>query len=500
MHPMEATVEAMHSNRLLKAVRLIALAVLMGLGSGPEAIAADTSDPFSVHALTSGSQAGSYAPAMSPCATNGLAQSPLSLWDVVDRALCNNPQTRIAWANAKVSAAQVGTARAAYLPTLSASGSASRNRADGGTRVGAAVLSDTTLYNAENGGLAAGYLLYDFGARDATLESSLQTLAAANFTQDATLQKVFLSAVQGYYQLFGARASVEAAVEAERASLESLKAATARYDAGTATPADKLQAQTTYSQAKLNRIQTEGNAKNAEGALANVMGLDANRPLSYVAPALKAPDEQFDRNLDQLVSEARRRRPDLAAAEAQVKAAEANAQAVRAAGMPTVSLSANANYAGSSLSDPFHSQAIGIAISIPIFTGFSSTYQIRAAQAKADSQAAQRDSVSLQVALDVWQAYHNLSTGIQAVRSSVDLLASATESERVALGRYKAGVGNIIDLVTAQSALASARQQNIQALYSLFIFKAALAQAFGRIDWEVLSEAGPKAREDGGMR
>ena len=306
------------------------------------------------------------------------------------------------------------------------------------------------------------------------------------------MQKVFLSAVQAYYQLFGARAAVEAAVEAERASLESLKAATARYDAGTATPADKLQAQTAHSQAILNRIQAEGNAKNAEGALANAMGLDANRPLSYLAPALKVPDEQFDRNLDQLINDARRRRPDLAAAEAQVKSAEASAQAVRAAGMPTLSLSANAGYTNSSLSDPFHSQAIGISISIPIFTGFNSTYQIRAAQAKVDSQAAQRDSVNLQVALDVWQAFQNLSTGVQAARSSSDLLASATASERVALGRYRAGAGSIIDLVTAQSALASARQQNIQALYSLSVFKAALAQALGRIDWDVLNESGSR--------
>jgi TolC family type I secretion outer membrane protein len=484
----------MHSTGLPEPMRLIALTALMVLGSGTMAIAADAFDPFSVHALTSSSQAGGYVPdsAMSPCAQDEKAQSPLSLWNVVDRALCDNPQTRTAWANAKVSAAQVGVARSAYLPTLSASASASRNRADGGTRVGVALLSSTTVYNAESASLAAGYLLYDFGARDANLDNALQTLAAANFTQDATLQKLFLSAVQAYYQLFGARAAVEAAAEAERASLESLKAATGRYDAGTATPADKLQAQTAYSQAKLNRIQAEGNAKNAEGTLANAMGMDANRPLSYVAPALKAPEEEFDRNLDQLIGDARRRRPDLAAAEAQLKAAEANARAVRAAGMPTVSLSANANYSGSSLSDPFHSQAIGISIGIPIFTGFNTMYQIRAAQAKVDSQTAQRDSVSLQVALDVWQAYQNLTTGVQAARSSSDLVASATASERVALGRYKAGAGSILDLVTAQSALASARQQNIQALYSLSVFKAALAQAFGRIDWDVLNEAGPK--------
>jgi len=483
--------EVMHPNGLFKPIPFIALAVLIGPGSAPAAFAGDASDPFSVQALTSSSQTGGYARDQSapPCAQGDAAKTLLSLWNVVDRALCDNPQTRSAWANARLSAARVGVARSAYLPTLSASGSVSRNRANGGTRAGDTSSSGTTAYNAENASLAAGYLLYDFGARDAILDNAVQTLAVSNFTQDATLQKVFLSALQAYYQLFGARAAVAAAAEAERASLESLKAASARYDAGAATPADKLQAQTAYSQAQLNRIQAEGNARNAEGALANVMGLDANRSLQYVAPVLKAPEDKFEQNLAQLISDARRRRPDLAAAEAQLKAAQANVQAVRAANMPTVSLSAGAGYSGSSLSDSLHSQSLGISLSVPIFTGYNSSYQIRAAQAQAESQAAQRDSVRLQVALDVWQAYQNLSTGIQAVRSSGDLVASATESARVALGRYKAGAGTIIDLVAAQSALASARQQNIQARYSLYIYQATLAQALGRIDWELVDES-----------
>ncbi len=131
-------VEAMHSNGLFKPIPFIALAALIGLASGTVAIAADLSDPFSVHALTRSSQTGSYAPdkAAPPCAQDDAVQSALSLWDIVDRALCNNPQTRIAWANAKVSAAQVGVARSAYLPSLSASAGDSRNRSDGGTRVG----------------------------------------------------------------------------------------------------------------------------------------------------------------------------------------------------------------------------------------------------------------------------------------------------------------------------------------------------------------------------
>lgn len=60
------------------------------------------------------------------------------------------------------------------------------------------------------------------------------------------------------------------------------------------------------------------------------------------------------------------------------------------------------------------------------------------------------------------------------MRTTADLLASAEQSERVALGRYKAGVGNILDVLNAQSALASARLQRIQSLLDWHVSRATL--------------------------
>lgn len=452
------------------------LFALFAFAVAPTSVFADASDPFSVRTLAAQSQLGSLdSGAATPCSFAAEEPTPLSLAAVVDRALCQNPQTRAAWANARIQAAQVGAARSAYLPGVSATASLSRNRVEAGV-LGA------SAYNEGNAGLSAAYLLYDFGARDATLETALQTLAAANFTQDATVQKLFLSAIQAYYQLFAARAAVDSSLQSERAALESLKAATARYAAGTGTPADKLQAQTAFSQAVLNRIQAEGNAKSAEGVLANAMGMDANQHLDYAPPRLAPPDSRFEQDLERLILAARERRPDLAAAEAQLKAAQANVRTVKAQGMPSISLTTNLNYANPDNAELSRTSAIGVSVSIPIFTGFNATYRVRVAEAQVASQAAQRDAVKLQVALDVWQAYYNLATGMQALRSSADLLESAGASERVALGRYKAGAGTIIDLLTAQSALASARLQNIQAAYNLQVFKAALAQAIGQVD------------------
>ncbi|WP_173059756.1 TolC family protein [Sulfurimicrobium lacus] len=447
---------------------------------------AEQFDPFSTQGLVADSPASSVGRNIlnSPCPDAHSYPAALSLTDVVERALCNNPQTREAWANARFQAAQVGVGQSAYLPGVSVAASASRNRNSGGTA--------TPSYNQQNLNASLSYLLYDFGARDAALENARQVLAALNATQDATIQTVFLAGVQAYYQLFATRAAVNSALEAEKSALASLDAATARYEVGSGTPADKLQAQTAYSQAVLNRIQAEGDARNAQGVLANTMGADADRAFQIVPPSLQIPDAQFGRDIAKLIEQARRQRPDLAAAQAQVEAARANVEAARAAGMPTITLGASAGRSDTSISDPSNTSSVGVSINFPLFTGYNTTYRVRAAREQVDVRLAQRERTSQQIALDVWKAYQSVVTGNQAVKTSADLVASAAHSEQVALGRFKAGVGSILDLLTAQSALAGARLQNIQAVYNWHIAKASLAQSMGSLDFSALAASAPQ--------
>ncbi|MGA8862490.1 MAG: TolC family protein [Gallionella sp.] len=404
-----------------------------------------------------------------PCAAQPLAHA-LNLQEVVNLALCNNPQTRVAWANSLVQAAQVGVNKSAYLPTVSLNAS---DNSTTGTAVPGADQRDI--------GVTFSYLLYDFGARSASLENSRQLLAAAIATQDSTVQSVFLAAVQDYYQVQANSAALDAALESERAAKESFDAAEARYKVGSATPADKLQAQTAYSQATLNRITADGNLRNAQGTLANMIGLDANRSVALIPANTAAIPENFEGDISSLIEQARVHRPDLQAAAAQVKAAEANADAVRASGRPTISLSASSNrYNYSGINS--NGTSVGINLSVPLFSGFATTYRVRSAEAQVDAKNAQLEQVHLQVALDVWTAYQNLTTATQSLRTSAVLLDSAQQSAQVALGRYKAGVGSILDLLNAQSALASARQQRIQAMFSWNISRATLAQAMGSLD------------------
>ncbi|MBK9160178.1 MAG: TolC family protein [Nitrosomonadales bacterium] len=496
-----------------------AIPALLFLWSG-SALSAETSDPLDTEealplrpALRLGGAIGD------PCA-EALPDHALNLSDVVNLALCGNPQTREVWASARVQAAQLGVSKGSYLPSLSLS--ASGNRDSPGT-------------SQRSFGLTLSYLLYDFGSRAAALESSRQLLAAASASQDGTVQAVFLAAVQAFYQAQATQAALDAARSAEQAAQQSFAAAEARYVAGSATPADKLQARTAWSQATLNRITAEGNLKKAGGALANTIGLDANRsvtlayPLPNPLPVIPSPQSSpasgrgserekqlsilagegandvspsgetlinFERDVDALIEAARRQRPDLIAAEAQVKAAEAGAEAARAAGKPSLSLSASTNR-NNSAGLTSRGSSVGINVSVPLFSGYAPTYRIRAAEAQVEARQAQLERVRLQVALDVWNAYQSLVTATQSLRTTADLLDSAEQSERVARGRYQAGVGNMLDVLNAQSALASARQQRVQSLLDWNVSRATLAQAMGNLDADLLQTLTPDVSRPG---
>ncbi|WP_288131881.1 TolC family protein, partial [Accumulibacter sp.] len=386
--------------RRTRTFRRLAIATLLA-ALAAELPAFETSDPFATRSLTP------PRPALTgttlPCQPLP-AEASYGVLEVVDLALCRNPSTREAWSYVRVQAAQVGIAQSDFLPTLDGQLSASRVRIDSQTA------------RQRNASLTLSWLLYDFGARSANLEIARQVLSAASSTLDATVQSVFLNAVQAYYNTQAARAAVNAARESENASRESLSAAEVRYRVGTGTPADRLQAQTAWSQATLTRIRAEGVLRNAFGRLANVMGLDANQKLLLDDIPSATPDAGFVGDVAALIDEARARRPELRAAEAELRAAEAGVDYARATGLPTLSLSTGPQWADLG-SASANGNSIGLTVNLPIFSGFNTTYRVRAAAAQTEVQSARRDNVRQQVALDVWEAYQSLSTATQTIRT-----------------------------------------------------------------------------------
>ena len=228
-------------------------------------------------------------------------------------------------------------------------------------------------------------------------------------------------------------------------------------------------------------MQAELSVKNAYGALAVELGLPADRPLKLEAAPVPVEVPALDARMADLMAEAARQRPDLAAARAERDSAEANVTVARAVGRPSISIQAgrNLNYTPYIANQNYNQ--IGIYVTVPIFSGFSTTYGVRQAQAALEASDANVEQARLQVSLGVWNAYYGLESANRQLGSTALLTTTAGDNQQVALGRYQSGVGTIIDVLTAQTAAASARLLRIDAEYGWQLARAQLALALGRL-------------------
>lgn len=392
----------------------------------------------------------------------------LTLGDVVDIALRNNPQTQISWQNARAAAAAYGSQIGHYYPTIDLGVSGTQTRAFSSGGNGA-----TTITNTGGPTATLTWLLFDIGGRSGSIADARETLLAADWTHNGVIQDVVLQVQNAYFSYVANRALLDAQRLTQQEAKANLDVTQARHDQGLATIADVLQAKTQLSQAQLAAETTEGAIQITRGALANAMGLPANLPYDIAAfPPLKVGP--VTDSIDTLIEHAMRVRPELAASRAEAEAAAAHVTEVRAARLPSLFVAGTAGHSYlNTLVAENNTYTLNIGLKVPLFSGFSRVYDQRQAEAEAQSARAFSEQTRQSVVLQVFTSYYSLQTSARRVRTADDLLASATQSEEVALGRYKAGVGSILDLLTAQSALADARAQAIE---TRFIWRTALAQ------------------------
>ncbi|MGH8371531.1 MAG: TolC family protein [Gammaproteobacteria bacterium] len=401
---------------------------------------------------------------------------PLTLVQLTDIALDNNPQTRIAWATIRESEAGVELARAGYWPLVTASYSYQRNRQVNftGTSVGA-----QTRYGPS---INLSYLLWDFGNRSGSLDAARFTLTAAELTNSQTMQDVILQVEQGYYQVLGLQALRDADQQNLQDAQTSLDAARQRKQSGLATIGDVYQAEAALAGAQLALQQTEGNLAVARGQLAVATGYSADTKLtlapweSDVTPQLPAHD------ISELLKQARQTRPELLASKAREQKAVATLEATRGQGLPSLALNATAGRNTSVLGDTHtsaDSYSAGVTLSVPLFAGFADQAAEKQAQAAIDVAQATTLQLQQQVELEVWQAYQNVHTAAATLTTTDAQLKSAQQAADVTAARYKNGLDSILDTLTAQATLANARVQQVQAHLNWFAALAALGHAVG---------------------
>ena len=476
------------TDRISRAVALIY--ILFMASSATAAVGLNDLDPLLSQKTIPVTPAGNALDSIdNPCGPKPLPDRVDLLYSV-ERALCRNPKTLQAWAGIKVQAAQYGLGKGTFLPKLEGSIQWNHDRVI--TDVHDIPTLSTNFYNRfRQDALNLSWVLFDFGARSASVENAWQILVAAEETHVATLQTVFLTTAKDFYSSLAAQASVDSTREIEDAARQSLNAARARVEGGVAAVSDQLQAQTAYARSVYGRARAEGNLRTSLGLLALDMGLPPNMSLRLAEQDdrhLQAPS--FVKRVDELLEEAKLSHPAISAAQAQLAAAQARKRAAIANSLPTISLSARASRNDQPLSPAFgqpelqvvtRDRFLGLQLNLPFFEGFSDLYKVKGAEAQVEAQQDNLLDVEQQVAQGVWVSYQTYVTNTENLNNTEVILESARQQFTAAQQRYQRGAASILELIAAQSSLADALQQRIQALNDWRTIRLQLAASIGKL-------------------
>jgi len=414
-----------------------------------------------------------------------VAIDPEKIYDLpelIDIAERSNPDTRIAWEQARQAAKEVGINQSAYYPYLAASAAAGYQRE-------LAVLTSVfpSHVGAEDVALDVKWLLFDFGERKAATTSAREQLMMANVSFNATHQQIVFNVTRRFYEFITARQKVEVAESSLQTANTVGQAAQARFDNGLAKKPDVLQAEQQTAQAEYDLEAAQGNLSDAQVELVESLGILPSSKLQVANMEGKPFAEDSDDSLDELINRALAQRPDLVAQLANVRAQQAEVKKTRAAYYPKVSLDAGVGWSAlqvNAYDDPYIQNSkpdygVGLSVSLPIFDGFLRANKLRIAQSKLRAAESELSNSRNAVVREVWKAYTDLKTALRKRESAAKLIAAANSAYDASLEAYRQGLGTYVDVANAQRNATAARSSVVDTRSAIFTSAAALALSVG---------------------
>jgi outer membrane protein len=406
-----------------------------------------------------------------------------TLSELVDIAEHNNPDTRVAWENAKARAADLGITKSTLYPTLAAAVLASSLQAEvffGNSFQRQTIETYSPVF-------VLDYTIFDLG-RSEQISAGKSNLLAANFGFNDTHRKIIFQVMQAYYRLLDAKGREDAASASLKDAQTVQQAAEARLQSGLTTLPDVLETRGAAAQADFELQAAIGATEIALGDLAVSMGICPTTQLQVESlQNLKLPDGIAD-TVETSIDKALSLRPDLMQRIAELRAAGAEVNVARNSYFPVIKLEGNVGIA----------RSYGVQINLPgvysptgttwvaalslhwtLFDGLARENRLARARADQKQAVAAVESIRNEIENQVWSAYSTARTALRQQKAATTLLAAATQSHNANLESYRYGLRNQVDVVTAQRTLADARSADVDARTQLLTGLASLAYQTG---------------------
>jgi outer membrane protein len=415
---------------------------------------------------------------------------PYTLAELIDVAEHHNPTTRTIWERAKQKARELGVAKAAYYPELEGLAAFGDRRLINPFPKPLAprgyVMVEVPIVEPE---VALQYLIFDFGKREATVDSAKQEKLVAGADVIQVNQALAFRVASAYYQLVTAQERLQAAQDTLRTAQTTQDAAENRLKNGLATLPDVLQARAETSQALFDEESADGDEKIARVTLTETVGADPS-PYVVIDSQRSAPlPESLTMSIEALIDRAMKNRPELMAQTLRIRSAEARIRAAKAEYKPQIVLSGSvaqtsiwptADYGQlGPASEPTWSAELGV--HWRIFDGGVRKNELLIAESKRREAQDELTTINDETTREVWTAYIAFRTALRKHDAALALLKSANESYSASLDAYKYGVKNLVDVVTAENQLARARLSSVSARSELFLEAVNLEFATGNL-------------------
>lgn len=403
------------------------------------------------------------------------------------KLIASNPDLAAALATYNQARAVSDQIRSGLFPTITGSADVERDRQSDTKPLRGPLATSPSYYSSNTVGAQASYELDLWGSiRNQVASGNAQAAASAADLENARLSLI-AQLVDDYIQLRGFdrdSAILDDTVKAYRRALDLTKQ---RHDGGIAPGLDVARAQTQLDVARSQAAQTLAQRAVMEHAIAALVGESASQfSLAPQIVDIKLPEVPTG-----IPSTLLQRRPDIAAAQRRMQAANADIGVARAAFFPSITLNAGGGYQSSQfpnwLQAPNSFWAIGPSALLTIFDAGKHKAQVAQARAALDEVSAKYRSVALaafqQVEdnLALLDHYHDAS---EAEKSAV---AAAQRSLDFSMDRYREGAVNYLDVVTSQTAALQTQRDALDLDTRQLRASVALVRALGG-GWEESSD------------
>ncbi|MDX8431768.1 MAG: TolC family protein [Candidatus Algichlamydia australiensis] len=409
---------------------------------------------------------------------------PLSLGEVLDLGLLNSPTTKATWARARMSAAEYGQTLQPDFLQIQGDASYTRQR----NAIFVLGQREVIFQTVGTGDLNFNYIFLDFGQTRYSSLAALESLYNADWLHNRAIQAVIQRLMVDYYDYLYQQERLIAAEADVNNAQTTLDAVMAKLVNGMADISDKVQAVTSLKQTQLALVEQRQKLHNSYTKLMADMGVPANLDVKFIRFPKKITHFEPGK-LNELILTALKHRPDLQAAESDVKAGEDAVTAAKRLFFPVIDGAADIGraYFDMNRNDGYHWK-VAASLNLPLFQGFYIANTVRLAESALDEAKARFEERKLNVLQDVVNFRDDVLLANEATTYAYEFLLAAEEEYRVLLDKYKVGTTTIVDVIKAQTDVADAQARNAEAQRDWYVSIADLAYGTGMLSLESAGE------------